>query len=66
MPDSERAIPNLPERPSTALGLIGTIIDAVIDGRLDWARTARLLIIVVAVSAGAAGVPVVVQLWLTR
>ncbi len=66
MPSSKRPIPNQPERPSTALGLVGTVIDAVIDGRLDWARTARLLIIVVAVITVAACAPFVVQLWLTR
>lgn len=55
-----------PERPSTALGLVGTVIDAVIDGRLDWVKTARLLIIVVAVITVAAVAPVVVPLWLTR
>lgn len=66
MPNSERPIPSRPERPSTALGLVGTVVDAVIDGRLDWVRTARLLIIVAAVIAVAAGAPVVVQLWLAR
>ncbi|WP_028479913.1 hypothetical protein [Nocardia sp. CNY236] len=59
MPSLERPIPGLPERPSTALGIVGTVIDAVIDGRLDWVRTARLLIIVGAVTTAATLVLVV-------
>ncbi|BCK53191.1 hypothetical protein [Nocardia wallacei] len=66
MRNSKRPIQRRPERPSTALGLVGTVIDAVIDGRLDWVKTARLLIIVVAVITVAAVAPVVVPLWLTR
>lgn len=66
MPSSKRPGPSRPERPSTVLGLVGTVIDAVIDGRLDWARTIRLLVILVPTVTVIAGIPVLVQLWLTR
>lgn len=66
MPSSKRPTPNQPERPRTILSLVGTVIDAVIDGRLDWARTARLVIIVVVTIATLATVPLVSHLWLAR
>lgn len=66
MSNTKRSLPRRPVRPSTVLGLVGTVVDAVIDGRLDWARTARLLLIVVVVIVVAAVTPIVVQLWLVR
>jgi hypothetical protein len=50
MPDFERNTLNRPERPRTLIGIVGNIIDAVIDGRLDWVKTLRLVFILAVVA----------------